>query len=136
MFILDCLTTQVLKVSGIKFESAVLRNEEELPEMIENDSEIILEKVEEEQNAMPSDDDSDSGGTLLNMSYNRKKTFDQGFNGEQENNVDTENNWRLEMERVLPQLKVVIRADPRHTDWRAHLEQIKMLHKEIEGVRQ
>lgn len=134
MFILDCLTTQVLKVSGIKFESAVLRNEEEPLEMVENDNEIILEKVEEEQNAMPSDDESDSGGTRLNMNFNRKKTFDQGFNGDQENNLDTEN-WRLEMERVLPQLKVVIRADPRHTDWRAHLEQIKTLHKEIEGVR-
>lgn len=37
-------------------------------------------------------------------------------------NVDSES-WRLELERILPQLKVTIRTDGR--DWRAHLEQMK-----------
>lgn len=110
----------------------MLRTEEEQPmEVFENDAEIILEKVEEEQMAMPSDDD-DSDSDPVNLS--RKKTFAQGFlsGNVEDRDKDTES-WRLELERVLPQLKVIIRTDPR--DWRAHLEQIKTLHKEIESVR-
>lgn len=39
---------------------------------------------------------------------------------------------RLELERVLPQLKVVVKTDPR--DWRAHWEQMKMLRGNIGSV--
>lgn len=39
---------------------------------------------------------------------------------------------RLEMERVLPQLKIIVKSDNR--DWRAHLEQIKTLRTNIESV--
>lgn len=38
--------------------------------------------------------------------------------------------WKLEIERVLPQLKVTIRNDNR--DWRSHLEQIKNYKNNIE----
>lgn len=38
------------------------------------------------------------------------------------NNIDEEN-WNLELERVLPKLKVTIRNDTR--DWRTNLEQMK-----------
>lgn len=37
--------------------------------------------------------------------------------------------FRLELERVLPQLKVVVKTDPR--DWRAHWEQMKGLRTNI-----
>lgn len=130
---MDSLATQVLKVSGIKFDAPVLRAEEELPmDVIENDAEIILEKLEEEQNAMPSDDDSDSGD--LSINFKQKRNYNHGFNetGTEDKDKDSQS-WRLELERVLPQLKVVIRTDPR--DWRAHLEQIKTLHKDIETLR-
>lgn len=40
--------------------------------------------------------------------------------------------YRLEIERVLPQLKIVVKSDNR--DWRAHLEQIKTLRSNIETV--
>lgn len=36
------------------------------------------------------------------------------------------------MERVLPQLKIVVKSDNR--DWRAHLEQVKTLRVNIESV--
>lgn len=36
------------------------------------------------------------------------------------------------MERVLPQLKIVVKSDNR--DWRAHLEQIRTLRTNIESV--
>lgn len=38
----------------------------------------------------------------------------------------------MELERVLPQLKVVVKTDPR--DWRAHWEQMKKLEGNIETV--
>lgn len=41
-----------------------------------------------------------------------------------ESTTDAEE-WKLELERVLPQLKVTIKTDSR--DWRAHLEQMKQL---------
>lgn len=99
-------------------------------EIQENDAEIILEKVEEEQMAMPSEDESDSGEMPLD--FQKKRTIMHSGLMDKEDDKDTEN-WRLELERVLPQLKVIIRTDPR--DWRAHLEQIKTLHKEIESAR-
>lgn len=40
---------------------------------------------------------------------------------------------RLEMERVLPQLKIVVKSDNR--DWRTHFDQIKSLRNNIEQVR-
>lgn len=135
MFILDCLATQVIKISGIKFDSPVLVAEEEAPmEVMENDAEIILEKVEEEQNALPSDDDDDSesgGGPNMNLRGLSKINGETGRPQKDEEDLDTEN-WRLELERVLPKLKIVIRTDPR--DWRAHVEQMKSLQMQIEAV--
>lgn len=42
------------------------------------------------------------------------------------------NHFRLEMERVLPQLKIVVKSDNR--DWRTHFEQIKNLRNIIDQV--
>lgn len=100
-------------------------------EIIENDAEVILEKVEEEQNAMPSDDDSDSGETPMNLRGIPKPNVDHFNQNKDQEDMDTEN-WRLELERVLPKLKIVIRTDPR--DWRAHIEQMKNLQVQIEAV--
>lgn len=40
--------------------------------------------------------------------------------------------YSMELERVLPQLKVVVKTDPR--DWRAHWEQMKRLEGNIDTV--
>lgn len=40
--------------------------------------------------------------------------------------------WRQELERVLPHLKVYVKADAR--DWRTHLSQIETLKSSIEEV--
>lgn len=106
-------------------------------EVVEDDAEIILEKVEEEQYAMPSEDEEEGesySGEKPNVAFlNLNRKGINGLGGDTNSSKDTEL-WRLELERVLPQLKVVIRTDPR--DWRAHLEQIKSLHKELESVPQ
>lgn len=91
---------------------------QEEPEIMEDDSELVLDRVEEEMMAYYTDD-SDEDDLVNVYDYNAKK---------KENvknlisNVDGEN-WKLEVERVLPKLKVTIKNDSR--DWRIHLEQMK-----------
>uniref|UniRef100_A0A8D8S1M7 Intraflagellar transport protein 57 homolog n=2 Tax=Cacopsylla melanoneura TaxID=428564 RepID=A0A8D8S1M7_9HEMI len=46
-----------------------------------------------------------------------------------ESNVDEEE-WRLEVERVLPSLRVTLKSDTR--DWRSHLDQIRTHKQRIE----
>ena len=46
-----------------------------------------------------------------------------------ESNTDA-TEWKLEVERVLPQIKVMIKSD--HKDWRTHIEQMHSLQDSIE----
>lgn len=46
-----------------------------------------------------------------------------------ESNTDA-NEWKLEVERVLPQLKVTIKTD--HKDWRTHIEQMHNYQESID----
>lgn len=132
IFIMDSLASQVVKLTKQSFKSPEIKKEEAtVIETMENDSEVILEKVEE-MNAFASDDSDDEhanlfGFSLTNNTPRREKTTDKT----RENWIETVDNdaWRMELERVLPTLKVIIKADSR--DWRAHLEQMKTLRKNI-----
>lgn len=86
---------------------------------MEDDSELVLDRVEEEMMAYYTDD-SDEEDLINVYDYNARK---QEETPNLVSNVDSEN-WKLELERVLPKLKVTIKNDSR--DWRAHLEQMKM----------
>ncbi|XP_059607987.1 intraflagellar transport protein 57 homolog [Phlebotomus argentipes] len=138
VYILDSLATQALKVAKVNLKRPeTVQEEDTVTEMIENDSEIILEKVEEEQNAlMAASDDSDEENSLLNLNLSgsgqKNRQQEQGFhlkNYRQDSIAATES-WRLELERVMPQLKIVVKSDPR--DWRAHLEQMKTFRSTID----
>ncbi|KAL5281026.1 IFT57 family protein [Megaselia abdita] len=135
LFVLDCLASQVLKVSKLTLHRPQIKQEEDAaPDYMEDNAEIILEKVEEEQ-MMMSDEDSDDniGSSLRNLNWmasrNLKSSYGRGNydNNEQLNESDS---WRLELERVLPQLKVVVKADVR--DWRAHLKQMEVYKENIQ----
>lgn len=148
IYIMDCLATQVIKAMKQNFKTADIKKEETtVIETMENDSEIILEKVEE-MNAFASDDSDEEHGTIfgLTASASASTTNIKDSNGvssrqvktakvrerqKEENWIETVDNdgWRIELERVLPSLKVIIKADSR--DWRAHLEQMKILRKSI-----
>lgn len=96
------------------------REREEEAEVIEDESEINLDRVEEEMLAAYSDDSEEEnifhiGDLNANKTYQKQELEVTG-------NVDLEA-WKLELERVLPQLKVTIKSDSR--DWRSHLEQMK-----------
>lgn len=62
------------------------------------------------------------------------KLYGQNFNETQKPDdiLESKTNreeWQLELERVLPQLKVTIKTDSR--DWRSHIEQMKQLRGNI-----
>ena len=88
----------------------------------------MLDRVEEEMLAYYSDESDDDA--IFKLNDNRISTT----RGEQlviENlNID-EDQWRLEVERVQPRLKVTVRNDAR--DWRSNLEQIKQYRNAITG---
>ncbi|XP_065159076.1 intraflagellar transport protein 57 homolog [Atheta coriaria] len=102
---------------------------EEEAEMIEDESELILDRVEEEMMAYYSDDEEDDLGFNIDNLSARNKTTAEVF--EINANVDEEA-WKLELERVLPQLKVTISNNSR--DWRAHLEQMKLYRGTIDNT--
>lgn len=129
IYIMDCLATQALKAEKLNFRTPDIKKEDAaVIETMENDSEVILEKVEE-LNAFVSDESDDEHTSMFGMNMSREKVKPREY--KMETVADSEA-WRLELERVLPTLKVVVKADPR--DWRAHLEQMKTLRKNIQSA--
>lgn len=134
IYIMDCLASQVNKAKKSSFRNPDVKKEETtVIETMENDAEVILEKVEE-MNAFASDDSDDEQGNLFGLtltdSVSRRGKTARGSR-DKENWIETvdSDGWRMELERVLPTLRVIIKADSR--DWRAHLEQMKTLRKNI-----
>ncbi|XP_053696550.1 intraflagellar transport protein 57 homolog [Sabethes cyaneus] len=131
IYIMDCLATQALKLTKFHIKRPECKKEDDpMVDLIENDSEIILEKVEEEQMAGASDESDDEGNGLFDLNFVDQKYKKINNKEYKVDSLTASENWRLELERVLPQLKVVVKTDPR--DWRAHLEQIRSLRSNIE----
>lgn len=94
-YILDCLATQTMKLTT-KFQSPQIQDEEDVAvEYVDNENEIILERVEEEQNALFSDDSDDDAdeNALLDLK-GRANTKVTGFPTFAENNLTDIENWR------------------------------------------
>lgn len=98
--------------------------EDEL-DTIEDESEIQLDRVEEEMLADYSDGSDDE-----NVFHVRDLDVVKDKQNLTAATID-EDAWQLEMERVLPQLKVTIRNDNR--DWRGRLDQMKNYQNNIEN---
>ena len=105
----------------------------------EDEAELNLDKVEEEMAADYSEEEEDDilhiddlGTTNLNRNGSAaQNTMAASQRPEEilESNTDAEE-WRLEVERVAPQLKVTVRVDNR--DWRTHLDQMHSYRNGIE----
>lgn len=84
VYVMDCLATQAIKVNHPHLLRPEIKTEEDVAaDIVSNENEIILEKVEEEQMAMHSeDDDSDADGNgnnaILDLKFNK---FDNKRNG-------------------------------------------------------
>ncbi|XP_029046808.1 intraflagellar transport protein 57 homolog [Osmia bicornis bicornis] len=131
IYVLDNLADQALKTQKFQWKKVDIPPDEPSsePDVEDDDAELILEKVEEEMMAEYDDEDED----ILHID-DITKLYGQNFNDIQKPDdiLESKTNreeWQLELERVLPQLKVTVKTDSR--DWRSHIEQMKQFHTNI-----
>ncbi|KAL6447291.1 hypothetical protein ACFW04_001503 [Cataglyphis niger] len=134
VYVLDNLADNALKAEKFKWKKVNILPDEPTPEpdIEDDDAELILEKVEEEMMAEYDDDDEQDilhidDITKLYSESNMSETQQKPDNILESNTNRDE--WQLELEKVLPRLKVTVKTDSR--DWRAHLEQMKQLRANI-----
>ncbi|XP_031772495.1 intraflagellar transport protein 57 homolog isoform X2 [Apis florea] len=129
--IIDNLANEALKAQKFQWKKLEISPDEPTnePDIEDDDAELILEKVEEEMMAEYDDEDED----ILHVD-DITKLYGQNFNENQKPDdiLESKTNreeWQLELERVLPQLKVTVKTDSR--DWRSHIDQMKQLRMNI-----
>lgn len=144
LMVLDILATQAVKVTKVNLERLHIAQEEEfVGDYLEDNAEIILEKLEDEQNAAALSDDSDLELEAHNFKQLNWLNRQQRTTAEMTHIMDEQQRelnarltdrqeWRLELERVLQQLKVFVKADAR--DWRTHISQMETLNASISQV--
>ncbi|XP_006567278.1 intraflagellar transport protein 57 homolog isoform X2 [Apis mellifera] len=128
---IDNLADGALKAQKFQWKKLEILPDEPTnePDIEDDDAELILEKVEEEMMAEYDDEDED----ILHVD-DITKLYGQNFNESQKPDdiLESKTNreeWQLELERVLPQLKVTVKTDSR--DWRSHIDQMKQLRMNI-----
>ncbi|XP_030833864.1 intraflagellar transport protein 57 homolog isoform X1 [Strongylocentrotus purpuratus] len=130
IYVLDKLADEALKKSGFKWGKPLYPEEEtEEESTVDDDVELTLDKVDdeiaEEEDIEEEESFLDLEG-LRNLQTNKETAESSRPEEIMESSVDA-NEWRLEVERVTPSLKVHIRTD--NKDWRTHVDQMH-LHKD------
>ncbi|KAM9322276.1 intraflagellar transport protein 57 homolog [Pholidichthys leucotaenia] len=135
-FVLDRLAEEALKRRGFTFKRPVYPTETtEEESVVEDDTELTLSKAEEEMVEEADDDDNDEN--VMDLEDLKLRTTAATAEPETsskpdeilESTVDAAE-WYLEVERVLPQLKVTVRTD--NKDWRIHVDQ---MHQHRDGIK-
>nr|KAG5696144.1 hypothetical protein BaRGS_026503 [Batillaria attramentaria] len=109
--------------------------EEETEEenLVEDDSELQLNEIEKTMMSGGGDfEDEDDDEPMLDLEGMKKLNLNKADTNKPEEILESTTDaadWRLEVERVTPQLKVTIRTD--NKDWRVHLEQ---MHQHRDGI--
>uniref|UniRef100_T1D1P4 Putative intraflagellar transport protein n=1 Tax=Cupiennius salei TaxID=6928 RepID=T1D1P4_CUPSA len=140
IFVLSRLADQALLKNGFRWKRPIILPEDDDSNdttMDGDDSEVTMEKIEEEMITEAfEEEDSDDEGEIMDLEALRNLSISKQENSEKnkpeevmESNIDAME-WKLEVERVMHQLKVTVRNDSR--DWRSHLEQIHQHRKNIE----
>ncbi|XP_013877471.1 intraflagellar transport protein 57 homolog [Austrofundulus limnaeus] len=128
-FVLDRLAEEALKRRGFTFRRPTYPTETtEEESVVEDDAELTLSRVEEDM--MEEADDEEE--TAVDLEALKLRTEPEPSSRPEEileSRVDSVE-WNLEVERVLPQLKVTIRTD--NKDWRVHLDQ---MHQHRDGIK-
>ncbi|KAG8430990.1 hypothetical protein GDO86_019606 [Hymenochirus boettgeri] len=99
--------------------------------VVEDDAELTLNKIEDENCKEDSDNDEEHFIDLnVLTAQNHKMNTAESSKPEEilESKTDAAE-WYLEVERVLPQLKVTVRTD--NKDWRIHVDQ---MHQNKDGI--
>jgi estrogen-related receptor beta like 1 len=119
-----------LKSARFSFKRPVIREDNIQDEMLGDDNdELRISRLEDEildEGGDDSDGVVDEGGAFLDFTTVNKQKSKEGFPTDLvddmlQPSVDA-TAWQMEVERVLPHLKVTIRND--HRDWRSHYEQL------------
>ncbi|CAL1273411.1 unnamed protein product [Larinioides sclopetarius] len=131
IFVLSRLADQALKRQSFNWKRILPEDDDGNDSVLDaDDSEVTLEKIEEEAFE---DEDSEDEGEILDLEALRNLSIDKGEKNKpdevMESNIDAME-WKLEIERVMHQLKVTVRNDSR--DWRSHLDQIRQHRKNID----
>lgn len=131
-YVLDFLAEEALKHLGFTWKRPTYPSEELEEEVVaEDDAELTLNKIEDEIVEEDSDNDEEQFIDLnvLKAQTSKLNSSESSKPGEiLESNTDAAE-WYLEVERVLPQLKVTVRTD--NKDWRAHVDQ---MHQHQDGM--
>ncbi|NP_001016561.1 intraflagellar transport protein 57 homolog [Xenopus tropicalis] len=131
-YVLDCFAEEVLKHIHFSWKRPTYPTEEQDEEnVIEDDAELTLNKIEDEIAEEDSDNDQEHFIDLNALSAQTQKLNTKESSKPEEileSNTDAAE-WILEVERVLPQLKVTIRTD--NKDWRVHVDQ---MHQHRDGI--
>ncbi|XP_065056792.1 intraflagellar transport protein 57 homolog [Rhopilema esculentum] len=126
VYLLDKLSDEALKSQRFAWKRPMHDDEEEEEEaIVEDDAELTIDKMNDElaEEIEEADDEEsylDLAG-LKQQAYMNEKPESKPEAMLQSNTDSAE--WQLELERVLPMLKVHIRTD--NKDWRSHYEQMK-----------
>ncbi|CAN9503046.1 unnamed protein product [Ophioblennius macclurei] len=131
-FVLDRLADEALRKTGFTFKRPKYPTENTEEETVmEDDAELTLSKVEEEMIEEADDEEENlmdlkalqlrTTHTEVELSSKPDEILESTVNAEE---------WNLEVERVLPQLKVTIRTD--NKDWRIHVDQ---MHQHRDGIK-
>ncbi|KAG8587262.1 hypothetical protein GDO81_005616 [Engystomops pustulosus] len=130
-YVLDFLAEKALKHIDFTWNRPTYPSEELEEEVVgEDDAELTLNKIEDEIVEEDSDNDEEQFIDLNVLKAQTSKLSAESSKPAEilESNTDAAE-WYLEVERVLPQLKVTVRTD--NKDWRAHVDQ---MHQHRDGM--
>ncbi|KAI8767462.1 intraflagellar transport protein 57 isoform X1 [Biomphalaria glabrata] len=137
IYILDRLADEALKSIGFSWKRPQYPEEEMDEEnIVEDDSELTLNEIEKSMALAHSDvEEADDDEPILDLEgmkrlNQNKQTFESSKPEEILESTTDAADWKLEVERVMPQLRVTIRTD--NKDWRVHLEQ---MHQHHDGIK-
>uniref|UniRef100_A0A3P9AAA4 Intraflagellar transport protein 57 homolog n=1 Tax=Esox lucius TaxID=8010 RepID=A0A3P9AAA4_ESOLU len=133
-YVLDRLAEEALKKTGFTWRRPNYPTEEmEDESVMEDDAELTLSKVEDNMTGEPDDDDEEENIMDLEALKSRTNQSEASLSSKPDNILESNTDateWNLEVERVLPQLKVTIRTD--NKDWRIHVDQ---MHQHKDGIK-
>uniref|UniRef100_A0A8C8EHH3 Intraflagellar transport protein 57 homolog n=1 Tax=Oncorhynchus tshawytscha TaxID=74940 RepID=A0A8C8EHH3_ONCTS len=133
-YVLDRLAEEALKERVFSWRRPNYPTEEmEEESVMEDDAELTLSKVEEEMTVGIPIEVSPGDRPICIYCTRHFLKYEARLSSKPDNilesNMDAAE-WNLEVERVLPQLKVTIRTD--HKDWRIHVDQ---MHQHKDGIK-
>ncbi|CAG7836825.1 unnamed protein product [Allacma fusca] len=134
--VLDFLTDKALLTAGHEWLPPIIVKEQKQEEEIdEDDQEVNLDKIEEEMEAYYSSEGEDNDLVWVPGSSSGAPGQGEDTNIEKvkilQSDTDAEQ-WRLEVEQVLPQLKITIKQDSQ--DWRQRQDQMKTYAQSVNEI--